>query len=224
MAGGSDTWHAVDDYFSGLLSPQDEALSGALAASEAGGLPSIAVSALQGRLLTLLAHVGGARRVLEVGTLGGYSTIHLARALPADGRVVTLELEPKHAAVARANLDRAGVGERVEIRVGAALASLEDMVAGKAAPFDLIFIDADKENIAAYFELCMKLSRVGTLLICDNVVRGGDVANAASTNAATVGTRRLIELMSGNPRLVATAVQTVGHKGYDGLAMAVVVG
>lgn len=138
--------------------------------------------------------------------------------------MVTLELEPKHAAVGRANLDRAGVGERVEIRVGPALASLGAMVAEKAAPFDLIFIDADKENMAAYFEWCLCLSRVGTLLICDNVVRGGDVANAASTDAGTVGTRRLIELMSGNPRLVATAVQTVGHKGYDGLAMAVVVG
>ncbi|OHX12172.1 methyltransferase [Chromobacterium sphagni] len=215
-------WNAVDDYFSRSLVKQDAALEAALADSAAAGLPAINVAPNQGKFLNLLARIHGARRILEIGTLGGYSAIWLARALPADGRLVTLEFEPRHVEVAAANLARAGQADKVDIRQGAALDTLAQLIAEGAAPFDLIFIDADKPNNPHYLELALRLSRPGTVIIGDNVVRKGEVVNAASADPAIQGTRRFIELLGANPRLSATALQTVGAKGYDGFALAIV--
>ncbi|MFF5492661.1 O-methyltransferase [Streptomyces aquilus] len=216
----SQRWDAVDAYFATQLAPDDEALEAALRDSEAAGLPPIAVTATQGKLLQLLAQIQGARRVLEVGTLGGYSTIRLARALPADGRLVSLEYSPRHAEVAARNIARAGLEQLVEIRVGAALDSLPRLADENPAPFDLVFIDADKENNPHYVEWALKLTRAGSLIIVDNVVRGGRVADPDDTDPDVIGTRAAIELLGSHPRLTATAIQTVGAKGYDGFALA----
>lgn len=213
-------WNTVDDYFNSLLAPDDEVLHAALRDSEAAGLPHISVTATQGKLLHLLARTQGARRILEIGTLGGYSTIWLGRALPADGRLISLEANPTHAAVARANLARAGLAERTEVRVAPALDSLAQLVAEHAEPFDLVFIDADKPNNPHYLERALELTRPGSLIIGDNVVRGGDIADGGSTDPSIRGIRRFLELIAENPRLTATAVQTVGSKGYDGFSLA----
>ncbi|WP_055570046.1 O-methyltransferase [Streptomyces atriruber] len=217
-------WDSVDDYFTGLLAPADEALTAALRDSDAAGLPQIAVAPNQGKLLHLLAQIQGARRILEVGTLGGYSTIWLARALPADGRLITLEYKPEHADVARGNLARAGLDKIAEVRVGPALDSLTALGAEHPEPFDLVFIDADKANNARYLEWALELTRPGSLIILDNVVRGGAVTEAASTDPHVLGTRSALELIAEHPKLTGTAVQTVGTKGYDGFALARVLG
>jgi len=217
-----EQWTAVDQYLSDLLLPSDPALASALQASADAGLPAISVSPTQGKLLHLLARAQGARHILELGTLGGYSAIWLARALPADGRLVTLEFEPKHAEVARANLVRAGVADRVELLVGAALETLPQLAAAGRGPFDFIFIDADKENYPGYWEWALKLARRGTTIVADNVVRKGAVADPASEDPAVQAVRRLCELMAAEPRVTSTVIQTVGCKGYDGFALAVV--
>ncbi len=217
-----EEWTAVDDYLTGLVVRPDAALDAAAQATAAAGLPPIAVSAPQGKLLALLARIGGARRVLEMGTLGGYSTIWLARALPEDGRLISLEVDPRHAAVARVNLAAAGVDSRVEVRVGAALDTLPKLVEEGAGPFDLIFIDADKPNIPAYVDWSLKLSRPGTTLVIDNVVRDGALLDASGTRPDVVGVRRLHEQLAADERLSATTIQTVGSKGYDGFTLAVV--
>ncbi|WP_116047520.1 O-methyltransferase [Amycolatopsis palatopharyngis] len=213
-----DTWNSVEQYFDGLLIPADPALDAAARASEDAGLPPIAVAANQGKLLHLLARMMGARDILEVGTLGGYSAIWLARALPEDGRLVTLEADPKHAEVAEANLAAAGLGDRAEVVVGRALDTLPQL----SGPFDLAFIDADKENNAEYFSWALRLSRPGSVIIVDNVVRAGRVAQDDSDDSAVQGVRRLLDLISAEPRVDATALQTVGGKGYDGLTIALV--
>ncbi|MGW7364905.1 O-methyltransferase [Streptomyces sp. NPDC054841] len=217
-------WTAVDAYLTDLLAPADEALTAAVAASDAAGLPQIAVAPIQGKLLHLLALAQGAQKILEIGTLGGYSTIWLGRALPADGQLISLEYLQEHADVARANLAGAGLDKAVEVRVGPALDSLAQLEAEGAGPFDLFFIDADKVNNPNYVEWAVKLSRPGSLIIVDNVVRGGAVADAASEDAAVRATRRMFELVAENPRLTATAVQTVGARGYDGFLLARVTG
>jgi predicted O-methyltransferase YrrM len=221
---GQEQWTAVDRYITDHLVPRDTVLEEALEANALSGLPSIDVAPNQGKLLYLLALMKGAKRILEVGTLGGYSTIWLARALPADGRLVTLELEPKHAEVARGNLERAREAEKVEIRVGAALDLLVALHEEGAEPFDLIFIDADKKRIPAYLEWSMKLAREGTLIVVDNVVREGELVNAASEDPDVQGVRAMFEMLAAEPRLSATAIQTVGSKKWDGFAMAVVLG
>jgi predicted O-methyltransferase YrrM len=218
-----DQWTAVDKYISDSLSLSDPALDAALAANVAAALPSIDVSPSQGKLLQLLAQMRGARRILEIGTLGGYSTICLARALPVGGRLVTLEVDAKHAEVARSNVARAGFADVVEIRVGPALETLARMQDEGTEPFDMIFIDADKPNNPGYLGWALKFSRRGSLIICDNVVRDGAVADAESTDPGVQGARRLFEMLGAEPRLSATALQTVGIKGYDGFAMALVV-
>ncbi|WP_338696082.1 O-methyltransferase [Streptomyces sp. Q6] len=215
---------AVDAYLSGLLAPADEALAAALADSDAAGLPSISVSPTNGKLLHLIARVQGARRVLEIGTLGGYSTIWLARALPADGTLITLEYSPRHAEVARANLARAGLDKVVEVRVGAALDSLPALAEERPDPFDLVFIDADKVNNPHYVEWAVKLTRPGSVIVVDNVVRGGRVVDATSTEPDVTGTRAALQLLADHPALDATAIQTVGAKGHDGFALAYVRG
>jgi predicted O-methyltransferase YrrM len=214
-----EMWTAVDNYFSELFIPPDPALDAALRASEEAGLPPHNVSASQGKLLMLLAQLHGARSILEIGTLGGYSTIWLARALPADGRLITLEYNPKHAEVAQANLSRAGLADRVEIRVGKAVDTLSDIAAEGRGPFDLIFIDADKPSNPDYLAHALALSRPGTLIIADNVVRDGAVIDAESADASVQGIRRFCERVAAEPRLSATAIQTVGSKGYDGFAL-----
>ena len=216
------TWTAVDRYFGDLLAPSDEKLDGVLAANRQARLPAIGVSRLQGKFLQLLVRMTQARRILEIGTLGGYSTIWMARALPEDGRLITLEANPRHAEVARANLERAGMLGRVEIRVGRALDSLPTLAASGAGPFDLIFIDADKPGNPDYLQWAMKLARPGTTIAVDNVVRQGKVVDAGSADPDIQGTRRMAELMAAEPRLSATVLQTVGAKGYDGIALAVV--
>ncbi|MBI3504440.1 MAG: O-methyltransferase [Proteobacteria bacterium] len=218
----NERWTHVDRYVSDLLIGPDAALEGALAASDAAGLPSIAVSPPQGKLLHLLARATGARAILEIGTLGGYSTIWLARALPHDGRLVTLEYDATHAEVARSNVARAGLAAIVEVRVGRAIDSLPQLVAEGAGPFDLIFIDADKVGYPGYLDWSLRLSRPGTMIIADNVVRDGAVADPASEDANVRAVRRYNELLAAEPRLSATIVQTVGSKGYDGLAIALV--
>ncbi|RIA46626.1 putative O-methyltransferase YrrM [Hephaestia caeni] len=215
-------WTEVDHYIEGKLLGDDAALGAALAANHDGGLPAIDVSAAQGRFLHLLALAGRAARILEVGTLGGYSTIELARGLAEGGRVVTLEIDPHHAEVARANIDRAGLSDRVDIRVAPAINTLDAMVAGGEAPFDLVFIDADKTGNAAYFDRAVALSRPGTIIIVDNVIRDGGVIDPASDDAAIKGTRALFDALERDDRVVATAVQTVGVKKWDGFVMAVV--
>jgi predicted O-methyltransferase YrrM len=219
-----ELWKDIDLYFSEQLSLSDAVLDAALAANKAAELPAIDVAPNQGKLLHLFARMIGARRILEIGTLGGYSTIWMARALPDGGRLITLEYSAKHAEVARANIARAGLLEIVEIRVGAALETLPKIQAEMKEPFDLIFIDADKANNAEYLRWAIKLSRRGTLIIVDNVVRDGGVIDAASTDKDVQGARRLFEEMGAEPRLSATALQTVGSKGYDGFAMAIVTG
>ncbi|HEV8561013.1 MAG TPA: O-methyltransferase [Actinophytocola sp.] len=216
-------WTEVDHYFTDALVARDPALEAALAASDAAGLPAISVAPNEGKLLYLLARLRGARRILEIGTLGGYSTIWLARALPNGGKLITLEYDPRHAEVARANIATAGLADRVEVRVGRALDTLPELARGKPGPFDLTFIDADKRNNAEYFRWALRLSAVGSLIIVDNVVRDGRVVDGASNDANVQGTRRLIEVLAAEPRVSATAVQTVGAKGYDGFALALVV-
>jgi predicted O-methyltransferase YrrM len=211
-------WKRVDGYLGGLLLPADPALDAALAANAAAGLPSIDVSPLQGKFLHVLARLVGAKRVLEIGTLGGYSTIWLVRALPEGGRLVSLEAAPAHAEVARANLARAGLAGQAEVIVGPALETLP----GLQGPFDLVFIDADKRGNPDYLTWALRLSRPGTVIVCDNVVRSGAVADAASTDPGVVGTRRFFEMLAGEARLTGTAIQTVGSKGWDGFAIAIV--
>ena len=218
------TWTAVDEYLDGLLVGEDGELQAALQASREAGLPAINVSATQGKLLNLLARTIGARAILEVGTLGGYSAIWMARALPPDGRLVTLEIDGRHAEVARANLARAGLAQRVEVRLGRALDSLQQLADEGAGPFGLVFIDADKPNVPEYFGWAMRLTRPGSLIVVDNVVRDGAVIDARSRDASVQGVRRLNELMSSEPRVGATVIQTVGAKGYDGFALALVTG
>lgn len=215
-------WSAVDDYIADHLLGDDPALDAALAANAAGGLPAIDVSAVQGKMLSLLARGMGARRILEIGTLGGYSAIWLARALPQGGRLVTLELVPHHAEVARANLERAGLADRVELRVGPAQETLDRMIEGGEEPFDFIFVDADKEGYPDYFRTAMALSRPGTMLVFDNVVREGDILDPDHPDPRVQGTRALFEAMAAEPRIDATAVQTVGVKKWDGFALALV--
>jgi predicted O-methyltransferase YrrM len=217
-----DQWTAVDGYYADLLVGHDPALEEALRASAAANLPAIQVAPNQGKFLHLLARVQGARNILEVGTLGGYSTIWLARALPANGRLITLEFNPKHADVARANLARAGVADKVDLILGPAIESLPRLAEQNRGPFDLIFIDADKPSTADYFAWALKLSRPGTVIIVDNVVRKGAVADATSSDANVQGIRRFAQALAAEKRVTATAVQTVGSKGYDGFVMAVV--
>lgn len=214
-----NVWSQVDAYLDGLLAPADTALAAALDSNRDAGLPSIDVPASLGKFLAMLVQIAGARRVLEVGTLGGYSTIWMARALPVDGRLVTLELKPENAAIARANLARAGILDRVEIRVAPALDSLRNLVAGGAAPFDLIFLDADKKSLPDYLDWSLKLARPGTVILADNVVRDGKVLDADSGDPDVEGVRRFLEDAAKNPRLSATALQTVGARGYDGFAV-----
>jgi predicted O-methyltransferase YrrM len=215
---------AVDRYLTDLLVPPDAALDAALAASDAAGLPPHHVSPAQGKLLMLLAQLRGARRILEIGTLAGYSTIWLARALPPTaGRLITLESNPKHADIARDNIARAGLADRVDLRLGPALESLTQLAAERSEPLDLIFIDADKPNNPAYLTACLRLSRPGTLIIADNVIRDGAVADPRSTDPSVQGIRRFLEMLAADPRLSATAIQTVGEKGHDGFALAVVI-
>jgi predicted O-methyltransferase YrrM len=213
-----DQWTAVDRYLTDLFVPSDPALDTALQTSAAAGLPPINVSPNQGKLLQLLARVQGARNILEIGTLGGYSTIWLARALPAGGRLITLEAEPRYAGVARANIARAGLTDVVELRLGLALETLPQLAAEGRGPFDLIFIDADKPSIPEYFAWALKLSRRGSLII----VRKGAVIDAASDDPSVQGVRRFNELLAAERRVSATAIQTVGSKGYDGFAIALV--
>jgi predicted O-methyltransferase YrrM len=217
-----ERWTAVDRYISEKLVPPDAALDAALAANAAAGLPSIDVAPNQGKLLHLFVKMMGAKRVLEIGTLGGYSTIWMARALPEGGRLVSLELSPKHAEVARANVQRAGVAQRVEIRVGPALESLAKLKQEGAAPFDLIFIDADKQTIPEYVTWAIQLARRGTVVLTDNVIRDGAIIDPDSTDTAVQGVQRMFDLLAAEPRLTATAIQTVGSKGYDGFALAIV--
>lgn len=216
------TWASVDDYIVEALFDADPALDAVLAANHDHGLPAIDVSPAQGKLLSLLARMQGAKKVLEIGTLGGYSTIWMARALPVDGKVVTLELDPHHASVARSNFERAGVSDRVELRVGPALQSLAALAAEKAGPFDFIFIDADKPNNPHYLSWAMRLSRPGTVIVCDNVIRDGAVVNEDGRDANVEGARAAFSFIGGDKRLEGTAIQTVGAKGYDGFAIAIV--
>jgi len=215
-------WTDVDRYLNATLVPSEVVLESALAANAAAELPSIDVSPTQGKFLHMLALMLGARRILEIGTLGGYSTIWLARALPRNGCLITMEFSPKHAAVAEENIARAGFEKIVEIRIGPAADSLAQLHAENPQPFDLIFIDADKPSNPTYLEWAIKLSRKGTLIVVDNVIRDGEIANASSTDPAITGTRAMFEMISANPRLCATALQTVGSKGYDGFALALV--
>jgi predicted O-methyltransferase YrrM len=219
-----DQWTAVDRYITELLVPSDPALDQALRRSAAAGLPAINVSPNEGKLLYILARMSRARRILEIGTLGGYSAIWLARALPENGRLVTLEADPRHAEVARANIAGAGLAGVVNVRVGLALDSLPGVAAEDPEPFDLVFIDADKGNNADYFRWALRLTRPGSLIVIDNVVRRGRVADAGSADPDVLGVRRLNELLAAEPRVTATAIQTVGSKGYDGFAVALVDG
>lgn len=213
-----ERWQAVDNYIAAKLLGDDDVLATTLANNAEHGLPPIDVSAAQGKMLSLLAQIAGARRILEIGTLGGYSTIWLARALPESGRLVTLELEPHHAAVARANLERAGVLAKVDIRIGLAIESLAVM--DGEPPFDFVFIDADKQNNAHYVREAIRLGRPGTTIVVDNVVREGGVLDVDSDDERIVGTQALFDMLSAEPRLDATAVQTVGAKKWDGFILA----
>jgi predicted O-methyltransferase YrrM len=217
-----NTWNAVDLYFSEKLIPADEALDRALQASEAAGLPAINVAPNQGKFLMVLARITRAKRILELGTLGGYSTIWLARALPDGGQLVTLEVNPKHADVARENIARAGLANIVTLRVGAALETLRSIEQEGGAPFDFIFIDADKPNTAAYFASALRLSRPGSVIVVDNVVRKGGLVDVSSADENVRGMRDFVDTLARQPRVTATAIQTVGVKGYDGFAIAIV--
>ncbi|MBZ9676974.1 O-methyltransferase [Mesorhizobium sp. ES1-1] len=216
------SWAAVDDYIVDALFEADPVLEAVIAANHDQGLPAIDVSPAQGKLLSLLVRIRGAKRVLEVGTLGGYSTIWMARALPADGKIVTLELDPHHAGVARSNFERSGVSERVDLRVGPALQSLSALGAENAEPFDFVFIDADKPNNPNYLSWAMRLSRPGTVIVCDNVIRDGAVLDEDGHDANVEGARAAFSFIGGDKRLDGTAIQAVGSKGYDGFAIAVV--
>jgi predicted O-methyltransferase YrrM len=222
-----DAWRAVDRYFADTLVGSDPALEAAVADQNAAGLPAIEVAPVNGKLLHLLARMSGARRVLEIGTLGAYSTIWLARGIPDDGAVVTIEAEARNAQVARANLDRAGVGDKVEIRIGRAadvLPTLEPPILdGAEARFDLVFIDADKESNTIYLDWAARLGRSGTVIVVDNVGRAGAVADPAATRPDVIGTQRGLELLASDPRFDATALQTLDRKGWDGVAIALVV-
>ncbi len=218
-----EQWTAVDRYFNDVLVRPDAALDTTLRASAAAGLPAINVSPVQGKFLQLLARLASAKRILEIGTLGGYSTIWLGRALPGDGKLITLEIDPRHAEIARTNIAAAGLNSVVEIVVGPALDSLARLIGEKSEPFDMIFIDADKKSTADYFAAALKLARCGSLIIVDNVVRKGAVADAQSRDANVLGIRRLNDLLAAEPRVSATAMQTVGSKGHDGFAMALVI-
>jgi predicted O-methyltransferase YrrM len=219
---GQDQWSAVDSYITELFLAPDPALEAALASSAAAGLPAISVSPTQGKLLHLLGRAQGARRILEIGTLGGYSTIWLARALPADGRLISLGVNSKHAEVAHANLSRAGLTSVVEIKLGRALDTLSQLVSEGCGPFDLIFIDADKPGYADYLKWSLKLARQGTLIIADNVIRKGAVADPASKDDNVRGIRKFNEVLAAEKRVTTTVIQTVGSKGYDGLALILV--
>ncbi|HRN29403.1 MAG TPA: O-methyltransferase [Terrimesophilobacter sp.] len=219
---GPDAWRDVDQYLSDQLVQQDAAFSDTLAASEQAGLPAIELAPTHAKLMHLLARMVGARRVLEIGTLGGYSTAWLARAVPAGGTVVTCEAVPLHAEVARKNLTDAGLDDRVQVRVGAALDTLGVLVDENVDPFDFVFIDADKANNPHYFEWALKLTRSGSVIVCDNVVRGGRVIDGESTDPDTIGTRTFLSMIGSDPRVDATAIQTVGLKGWDGFAIALV--
>lgn len=215
-------WTSVDEYFVSQLVPHDEVLASALMTSTDAGLPNIAVSPSEGKFLYLLAQMHGAKRILEVGTLGGYSAIWLGRALPADGMLISLELDPKHAEVARANLARAGLADKVTVRVGPAMESLAIMSTEGHAPFDFIFIDADKQNNLGYFEYALKFSRPGSVILVDNVVRQGRVIEAESADSSVQGVRRLMEMVAAEKRVTATSLQTVGTKGHDGFMLVMV--
>jgi predicted O-methyltransferase YrrM len=217
-----EQWTSVDRYITDRLVPPDPALDAALQASTAAKLPPIAVAPNQGKLLQLIARVHGARTILELGTLGAYSTIWLARALPPDGHLITLEADPRYAQVAAENITRAGLDELVELRVGAALQTLPQIAAEGHGPFDLVFIDADKQNTPEYFEWALKLTRPGSLIITDNVIRDGAVIDPENEDPRIVGMRRFHQLLAAEPRVSATAIQTVGSKGYDGFALALV--
>jgi predicted O-methyltransferase YrrM len=217
-----ELWTNVDAYFDELLIGDDQVLDAALRASDQGGLPAIQVAPNQGKLLNLLARAIGAGRILEVGTLGGYSTIWLGRALPADGRLISLEHEPRHAEVARKNLERAGLQDVVEVRVGPALDTLPKLEAENAGPFDLTFIDADKPSTPDYFKWAVKLSRPGSFIVVDNVVRHGEVIDPKNEDPNVLGMRRFNDVVRGESRVDATVIQTVGVKGHDGLAIALV--
>lgn len=217
-----EVWKRVDDYLETSLLQGDPVLDAAQEDSQEAGLPAISVSPLQGCLLQLLARSIGARRILEIGTLGGYSTIWMARALPADGALVTLEIDPKHAAVANANIARAGLADKVDLRLGAALETLPQLERESAVRFDLAFIDADKQNIPAYFEWSLRLVRRGGIIVVDNVVRHGEVINETSSDTGVPGVRELFRRLRTEDRVTATTIQTVGVKGYDGLVIAVV--
>jgi len=219
----TERWTAVDRYLTELLVPSDPVLEAVLQANAAAGLPPHDVSPTQGKLLHVLTRAQGARRVLEIGTLGGYSTIWLARALPPGGCLITLEADPRHAEIARANLKRASLDHVVEVRVGRAVDTLPQIAAEKPGPFDLIFIDADKANNRQYLAWALRLSRVGSLIVLDNVVRNGAVIDETSSDPTTQGARRGLELLAAEPRVSATAIQTVGSKGWDGFAIAVVI-
>ena len=217
-----EQWTAVDEYINKLVVRPDAALHAAVEASNKAELPAIAVTANQGKLLQIFARLVSARNILEIGTLGGYSTIWLARTLPRGGKLITLEINPKHAEVASANVARAGLKKSVEVRLGKALDSLEQLASEKRKPFDLIFIDADKANIPDYFKWSLKLSRAGSLIIVDNVVRKGAVIEARSDDPDVQGVRRLNDMLAKEKRVTATTIQTVGSKGYDGLTIALV--
>jgi predicted O-methyltransferase YrrM len=217
-----ELWTDVDHYLTDALHDPDASLDAALEASAAAGLPPIQVSTNQGKMLHLLARIQGARRILEVGTLGGYSTIWLARALPADGQLISLELEPRHAEVARKNLEQAGVGSVAEVRLGRAIDSLATLAEEGVEPFDFVFIDADKQSNADYFAWALDHTKPGSVIVVDNVVRAGAVADASSDDEAVLGVRRLHDLIQGDPRAAATGIQTVGTKGYDGFTLALV--
>ena len=217
-----DTWSAVDQYVTDVLGLTDETLESAQKACDDAGLPAIAVSVPQGKLLYLLARIGGAKRILEIGTLGGYSTIWMARALPPDGKLITLEIDPRHAEVARANLDRAGFRDNVDVRVGPAIQELPKIAKANEGPFDFVFIDADKPSIPDYFAWSLKMSRGGSVIIVDNVVREGAVIDSKSEDAAVKGVRRLNDMLAAEDRVTSTTLQTVGTKGYDGFTIILV--
>jgi predicted O-methyltransferase YrrM len=217
-----DVWEAVDKYFDEMLIPHDSTLDDTLANCASANLPAIQVSSVQGKLLHLLARILGARNILEIGTLGGYSTIWMARALPEGGRIITLEADPKHADVARKNFARAGVANNVELRLGKALDTLPQVAADGRGPFDLFFIDANKSNMPEYFEWSLKLARKGSVIIADNVVREGAVLDAKSKDADIQGIRRFLEMVGKEKRVSGTALQTVSTKNYDGFALVLV--
>ena len=219
-----EQWSEVDGYFDGLFAPPDAVLEAALAATAEAGLPAINVSPTQGKLLHILAKAHNAQKILEIGTLAGYSTIWLGRALPTDGKLITLEIDPKHAAVARANIARAGLDTQVEVMVGKAIESLPQLDTSGAGPFDLVFIDADKVSTPDYLMWAMRLTKPGSLIIIDNVVRKGEVANLATSDPHVQGVQKALAMLAQDKRILSTALQTVGSKGYDGFSLALVIG